>query len=372
LLQESEDPLYYSAGGKCAVVFRAAIQAYTHQKLIGHLYNDFDRLCSYHEGRNCYFERDMVAMRKIPVFCSLLLFLAAACTNPALPPAAATQAEGCQGTIAFVSDKSGHPQIYTMHCDSSDWQQLTTDTHDNYAPSWSPDGTRIAYYKHLSENSWAIFVMDADGGNPTQITPSDGSVLCASAPSWSPDGTRVLFMVESSNRPTCEMKTTDIALIDADGSHYHLLIRTDAIEIARSWSPDGKKISYHATENGGAAIWLMNADGSDPVRLTDASARNLEPAISPDGSRIAFLSDRSSSTQLYVMDLDGSRVTQLTNEKMDYNWPSWSPDGSQILFSAGNFHQASVDVYIINADGSGLRQLTQETGLEYEADWTGP
>ncbi len=276
----------------------------------------------------------------------------------------------CSGTVAFVSDKSGRPQIYKADCDGSNWVQLTTDAYDNYAPAWSPDGKKITFYKHFSWQSWAIFIMDADGSNPQQITPSDGSILCSSAPEWSPDGTKILFMVDSSNQPTCEMKTTDIAVINVDGSDYHLLTNSETIEIARGWSPDGSRIIYHAIQDGDTAIWSMNSDGTNPIRLTDSSSNNSQPVISPDGNQIVFISDRNGSDQVYLMNLDGSHVTQLTTDDLDYNWPTWSPDGSQILFSAGDFRRASVDLYVINTDGTRLKQLTTEPGLEYEASWT--
>ncbi len=311
-------------------------------------------------------------MRKplVPVLVLVFIFLCGACMQQSASPAVPEATKSCAGTLAFVSDKSGRPQIYSMNCAGGEWAQLTTDAHDNYAPTWSPDGTRIALYKHFSWQSWAIFIMDADGGNPQQITPDDGSVLCGSAPSWSPDGTQLLFMVESSNQPTCEMKSTDIALINIDGTGYRRLTDSAEVEIARGWSPDGSRIVYYAMEAGGAAIWMMDADGSDPVQLTDASANNVGPVISPDGGLIVFQSDRSGSDQLYVMNIDGSQVRQLTTEASDYNWPAWSPDGSQVLFSAGNFRRAEVDLYVVNVDGTGLEQITDAPGLEYEASWT--
>src|SRR5947207_1735263 len=92
--------------------------------------------------------------------------------------AVATQAlatyPGTNGRIAFSTDQSDDPQIFTVNPDGSGETQLTfDDSGHSSAPDWSPEGTRIAFQGDLT-GEWQIYVMDADGGNRQQLTFDSG------------------------------------------------------------------------------------------------------------------------------------------------------------------------------------------------------
>jgi Tol biopolymer transport system component len=279
--------------------------------------------------------------------------------------------------IAFVSDHSGKPQIYLMPAqgaqtqsaiDLSDLQPLTNDRYDNYFPSWSPDGTQIAYYTHFSWQSWAIMIINADGSNPRQLTVSEGETICSFGPVWSPDGQRIAFTIEPNPYPTCEMKNTEIAAIRIDGSGFKILTKNEANDLAGPWTPDGSQLVFSSDRDGNSQIYIMNADGSNPQRLTEPDSTNSMPAISPDGRFIAFVSDRDGNDEIYAMDVNGSNPRRLTNNPANDWQPSWSPDGKQIVFISGLL-RSGFDIFMMYADGSGLRQLTNFPGWEFEPAW---
>ena len=136
-----------------------------------------------------------------------------------------------QAQIAFSSNRDGPAhvihgwptsEIYVMNADGRNQRRLTNNRADDWSPSWSPDGRRIAFiserdgHAHPRVPGWftsEIYVMDADGGNQQNLTnhPSDDR-----SPSWSPDGTRIVF---ESDRDNDRGHNIEIYVMDADGSN---------------------------------------------------------------------------------------------------------------------------------------------------------
>ncbi|HEX6625989.1 MAG TPA: hypothetical protein VF064_19890, partial [Pyrinomonadaceae bacterium] len=91
------------------------------------------------------------------------------------------------GKVAFVSNRDGDDEIFTMNADGSEQTQLTVNAASDTRPDWSPDGTKIVFESSRDGNS-EIYVMNADGTGQTRLTTHTAS---DSQPVWSPDGTRI-------------------------------------------------------------------------------------------------------------------------------------------------------------------------------------
>lgn len=166
------------------------------------------------------------------------------------------------GKIAFARDPDGSgtsPEIYTMDADGTNVTRLTFTTAQNSHPTWSPDGSKIAFWSNREDSIRQIWVMNADGSNPTRLTFSGAN--------------------------------------DSDPD----------------WSPDGAKIAFASDRDGNNEIYKMDSDGNNPVRLTNNTASDLSPVWSPNGARIAFASDRDGNNEIYAMNADGTSQTNLTN-----------------------------------------------------------
>src|SRR5207244_3679949 len=112
--------------------------------------------------------------------------------------------------MAFVSNLGGNHDISVMNADGTNPTQLTNDLAQDEAPAWSPDGTRIAFTSNRGGNDEA-YVMGADGSGQTRLTQTPGGD--AGSPAWSPDGTKIAYTV------AVGVTSRTIWVMNADGSH---------------------------------------------------------------------------------------------------------------------------------------------------------
>ena len=295
-----------------------------------------------------------------------------------------------QAQIVFTSNRDGHAHakngwpttdIFVMDVDGSNQQNLTNSPRYDRDPSWSPDGKRIAFMSdrdgHVRRNglpSYEIYVMDADGGNPQNLT---NSPRYDRDPSWSPDGKRIAF---ASDRDE-PFGYFDIYVMNADGSNPQRLTENSNNDKDPSWSSDGKRIVFSARRDGHFEnefaityeIYVMDTDGKNQQRLTNNRKNDWDPVWSPDGERIAFAADRKGdfeNFEIYVMDADGKNQQRLTNNRVWDMYPSWSPDGERIAFATdrkGDFE--NFEIYVMDADGGNQQRLTNNRHSDTNPAW---
>ena len=183
--------------------------------------------------------------------------------------------------IAFISrpwiGEGGH--LYTMAADGTDVQLLTPslDTVGLYPPVWSPDGQSIALVGHESRSRRLLYTVGADGSDLTRISETLG------VPSWSPDGSELAFPMGG--------EEAGVYASHLDGTGLRLITPAQASRVA--WSPDGTEILFLIVKKTdrwhleAGSVHVVNTDGSG-LRTIDGP-RSVNAAWSPDGSRIAML-----------------------------------------------------------------------------------
>ncbi|MGZ8567312.1 MAG: DPP IV N-terminal domain-containing protein [Actinomycetota bacterium] len=256
--------------------------------------------------------------------------------------------------IAFAALSDGRWRIFTMTPDGGSVSRVTPDLPgDPFHAAWSPDGTRIAF-----DMGSDIYVVDVGTGDVDALT-SDGM---SSTPAWSPDGTKIAFHRDVS------AGNSEIFVMNADGTDPTRLTEDPAFDLGPSWSPDGSRIAFQSNRNGNPDIWVMGSDGSSPTALVATPGYEAFPVWSPDGSRIAFGASRSSAGAigqgLYVANADGSGVVQLTEDTGFDPSPTWSPNGTRIAFVDRPRGRGFRGVFTIGADGTGLTRLDIPLGGE--------
>jgi CubicO group peptidase (beta-lactamase class C family) len=182
-----------------------------------------------------------------------------------------------------------------MSTDGSNQRKLTDFGAVDWFPAWSPDGSRIAFVSNRDGND-EIYSMNADGSDARRLTQTADAD--ESFPAWSPDGSHISF---DSNRGG----NWDVYVMASDGSDVRRLTNHPGEDWISSWSPDGQRIVFESKRDGNYEIYVMNADGSGQQRLTRNAVQDGDPSWSPDGSRIVF---RFSGAVLIA--LDGKPIWQ--------------------------------------------------------------
>ena len=258
--------------------------------------------------------------------------------------------------ILFSTDRDGNREIYVMAADGSGQTNLTNDPDNDVEPSWSPDGTRIAFASNRSPQIFSnhyIHIMDADGTDPVRLEESESG----REPDWLPDGQSIVFALGD-----------HIYQINVDGSNLMQVVFTNTADSYPDMSPNGQQIVFHHTQGyNNSEIYKANIDGSGLTQLTFHGAFVGIPKWSPDGTRIAYSSDYSGNWEIYLMNADGSSNVIISNNAALDGTPVWSPDGTQIAFISDR--DGDREIYVMNLDGSGVVQLTHNDALDVVSDW---
>lgn len=343
--------------------------------------------------------------------------------------------------VAFASDASGNWDLWVADLDGESITQITDSPADERYPSWSPDGSEIVYSpavdsgrilvipasggasrelspfgfrpswsptgRQIAFDAWTpvsrsrIWLVDAEGGQPIQLTESPDPEEVHVRPQWSPDGREVIFDhrnekewnvwavgVETKvQNPLTQSHLRDFGgLWDPSGIWLYFCSGVgDSVHIFRtkpevgrrfqttrrpgyysslSMSRDGRRMVFSNVELH-SALWGVRVADGQVERLETGLARTISPSFSPDGQRIAMASDEKGTWDIYI--LEGGMARRITSDASDEHEPRWSPDGEMLAFVARL--REGLSVKVVRADGTGERTIFSD-GVNLDPRWS--
>jgi Tol biopolymer transport system component len=290
------------------------------------------------------------------------------------------------GLIAF--DSGG--DIWAADPDGSDPRSLVSGPGFDIGPTFSPDGTKLAFWSIEVADDSAILLEDlttrtiraliAAGRASLMVSDMDGGTASepralvsglrlhfdGSPPSWSPTSDALVYGHLEDPRHLEDRNAMVIDTVPLAGGEPRRVANGDG----PSWSPDGRRIAYRsATRPWGLMVAGIDGSSSDQVSTTSTSVWNAgaRPQWSPDGQHLAFTwADRpNGDLGIKTVTPDGSDERWVSEGRFDESWPYWSPDGTRLVFQRGYPNVQSL-VIAEALDGWALTELASGP-LEYSA-----
>ncbi len=262
-------------------------------------------------------------------------------------------AKSLAGTkIFFVSDRTGHKEIWSMDYDGTHQRQMTQYNSTSSMPAVSPDGKMFAFTTYAGGNP-QIRVHSTETGKRLSFYNPVSSVV--ETPEFTPDGKQMLFA-------TAINGWVQICASNLDGGGFRRISNVRAIEVSPRVNPKNpNQMLFISGRSGAQQMWISTTDGTDLQRLTSGEGDVANPAWSPNGQMIAFAWTRGyepGNFNLFVMDVAKRVPVQLTNGTGRNENPWWAPDGVHLVFSSKR--GGTTQLYTMLADGTNVQQLTTQ------------
>lgn len=275
--------------------------------------------------------------------------------------------------LAFISDRNREPllttvekrevkELYISDYDGANEQRITVSRSLNNNPSWSPDAQSIAYTSYGPRGSSPDIVVSSIYKGLLQ-RPAKG-IGNNYLPSFSPDGKRVAF---ASTRDG----NLEIYVANVDGSGLRRVTNNAADDLTPTWSPSGDQIAFVSDRTGRPQVYVTGLDGVGLRLISQGETHADRPTWSPAPfNEIAFTAQRGSWFDVKIFDfasgtsrwLTDNRTTGGSNES-----PAFSPTGRHLAFHSTRTR--STQIFVIGRDGRGERQITR-TGNNQTPSWS--
>lgn len=263
--------------------------------------------------------------------------------------------------IAYVSvdgkPPTQHYQLIVADADGENPRRILQSDRPLMSPAWSPDGAMLAYVSFEHRVS-SVYVQNLQTSQRSRVSAKAG---INGAPTWAPDGKKLALTLSGSNG------NLDIYLLDLVTQQLARLTENPAIDTEPSFSPDGKSIYFTSDRSGSPQVYRLTIGSSEqPKRVTFAGSYNARPRVSPDGKQLAVLTLDEGAYRIGLQDLASGTLTVLSKGRQDES-PSFAPNGAMVILAGRERGQGVLQT--VSIDGQTSLRLNADAGEVREPVW---